>query len=780
MRISADISCFIAGGSITYCTTGVLLQQLQHAPDEVFDTVSHIIIDEVHERDILIDFLLNIVRRTARRRRASGARVPKIILMSATIDPHLFARYFEEHTPDGRTLECPSISVPGRTFPVVEKYYRTIIEEMQQAHGRSVLARVQDEKESRDYMVLEDDYDDTLLPDGLGVAPKPAIDWRQQALVSDDQMAEVEEAIVPFKLVATVIAHIARTTSNGAILVFLPGHDEIKKVKDILEKESPLGINVKDSDRYRMSTLHSSVPAAEQAMVFEAVPEGCRKIILSTNIAETSVTIPDVQYVVDSGKLRQKRYDQVRRITKLQCTWVSKSNAKQRMGRAGRVQNGNYYALYSKARSDSLRAIGLPEMLRSDLQEICLDIKAQNFNVPIAEFLASSIEPPTQEAVQVAIQALKALQALTETEDLNALGRVLANLPVHPSLGKMIILGVIFRCLDPMIILGAALNERSPFLSPPERRKEADEAHRPFVEDTKSDHIALINAIRHTRLIEATRGSAAAKDFCIRKFVHYGAYKTIVSTSNQIEDVLVEAGLIPRTYPGERYAAEVGSPQLNKTVLNSNVIIALTVAGLNPNIGVFQGARLRTLTESRTTVHPGSVNYVKGWKNTWPPHGTLLTYSAMQRSNDGKQLFLRETSVCLPLMAMLFCGRYTTQERTIAVGGWLPFSLRTDHKSAETFLDFRDALDFTLDHAFELLARLKRKRLAAAAAGVPHAQYLADDPTIETFAKGLVEVLDRSAEMEKRGLERREEKRAAAHVTLRDQETDDFEVEVPC
>lgn len=769
----ADILCLTAGGSITYCTTGVLLQQLQHSPDDVFDRVSHIIIDEVHERDILIDFLLNIVRTTARRRRANGQKVPKIILMSATIDPDLFSRYFEEHGPDGKVLECPSISVPGRTFPVEEKYYGTIIKEMQGAHDRSWMSWVQEEKESREYMILEDDYDDTLLPNGVRRARKPTINWRQQAMVSDDQTAEAEEAIVPFKLVAMVIAHILRTTSDGAILVFLPGYEEIKKVRDILKKEAPLGVLCDNPDSYRISTLHSSVPASEQALVFESVPEGCRKIILSTNIAETSVTIPDVQYVVDSGKLREKRYDQVRRITKLQCTWVSKSNAKQRMGRAGRVQNGNYYALYSRARLDSLRAVGLPEILRSDLQEICLDIKAQNFTIPIAEFLASSIEPPAQEVVQVAIQALMALQALTETEHLTALGRVLANLPVHPSLGKMIILGVIFRCLDPMIILGAALNERSPFLNPPEKRKEAEEARRPFVEDTQSDHIALVNAIRHTRLIEATKGPAAARDFCARKFLHYGAYKTIVSTSNQIEDVLVEAGLIPRTWQTERYAAEVGSPQLNKTVSNSNVIIALTVAGLNPNIGVFRGTRVRTLTESGAIAHPASFNHVKDRKNA-PSPGTLLTYSAMQRSNDGKQLFLRETSVCLPLMAMLFCGRYTTQQRTIAVGGWLPFSLRTDHRSAETFLDFRDALDFTLNHAFELLARLKRNRLAAAAAGMPHDKYLADDPIIETFAKGLVEVLDRGAENEKRMIERKEERRSVAPVTLRAQEAQEM------
>lgn len=676
--------------------------------------------------------------------------------MSATIDPKLFARYFEEKLPSGEILDCPSLSVPGRTFPVEEKYYDTIMDEIQRAHGASATFDLRLEKDTSEYM----DSETKFKMQSEEESSRPSIDWRSQAGVSDEQATQMQDALVPKKLISTTVAHLAKTTAAGAILVFLPGYDEIKKVREQLEVEKPLGVDFTDPYRFRVSALHSSVPGDEQAAVFDSVPEGCRKIILSTNIAETSVTIPDVQYVVDSGKLREKRYDQLRRITKLQCTWISKSNARQRAGRAGRVQNGNYYALYTKARSDSLQAIGLPEMLRSDLQEICLDVKSLDFGVPIEDFLTSSIEPPSPDAINMSTEALKSLQALTDSEELTALGKLLSELPVHPTLGKMIVYGVIFRCLDPMIILGAALNERSPFVSPPEKRQEAQAAQEPFVEESQSDHIALINAIRHTRLIETTKGYAAARYFCTQKFIHHGAYTTIKNTCDQIEDVLVDAGLIPRTYHSDRYAAEIGHPSLNKTVLNDNVIVALTMAGLHPNVGIWQSNTLRTLAESHAIIHPSSVNF-KGYNNPrkgeMAERGTLCTYSTMQMSNDGRSIFLRDTSICSSLMAILFCGRYSTQGRTIAMDGWLPFFLRTDRKAAETLLDFRDALDDTLSWGFRLLSKLKAQRFQRQESQAmldrgqrAERKYLADDPSVETFAKGLVELLELDASMDER------------------------------
>ncbi|KAK3044925.1 hypothetical protein LTS18_015029, partial [Coniosporium uncinatum] len=283
----------------------------------------------------------------------------------------------------------------------------------------------------------------------------------------------------------------------------------------------------------------------EQDKLFDPVPGNCRKIILSTNIAETSITIPEVRHVVDSGKVAEQRYDVLRRITKLQRTWVSRSSSKQRAGRAGRVEDGNYWALFSKARFDTFRQFAVPEMHRTDLQGLVLDIHGHSFDTPTREFLASAIEPPTAAAVEIAIEQLKNTEALTDDEELTPLGRVLASLPVHPSLGKMIILGIIFRCLDPMLILGAAANERSMFLSPIDKRQQAKTIRRFCSAGTSSDHVALINAFSEARRVREQEGEYAFKDFCNRYFIHHGAFTTIDSVSRQIENLLADSGLIP-------------------------------------------------------------------------------------------------------------------------------------------------------------------------------------------------------------------------------------------
>ncbi|MCJ1320586.1 hypothetical protein MMC15_005926 [Xylographa vitiligo] len=730
------------GGSMTYCTTGILLQQLQHSPDEVLDSTSHLIIDEVHERDMQIDFLLIILKKLMTRRIQDGKPTPKVVLMSATMDADLFASYFKNTDSEGTISGCPTLSVPGRTFPVKEQHLEHILTTLDKEYGSSQLQVMYSDIATRDYFQVEKIYaKENPLKASASVdidaeeEEESIIDWKRARVLSSDGEVVVsnerDDALVPVGLVATTIAHIARTTEEGAILVFLPGLEEMVKVDGLLRNGGLLGTDFGDKSKYKMYMLHSSI-AAGQTEVFDAVPTGCRKIILGTNIAETSITIPDVQYVVDTGKLRERQYDQLRRITKLQCTWISKSNSKQRAGRAGRVQNGHYYALFSKQRYELLRAIGLPELLRADLQETCLDVKAQAFNTPIREFLAEAIEPPAPSAVNSAVLNLQALDALTEEEKLTSLGRLLASLPVHPALGKMIVLGVIFRCLDPMLLLGAAAEERNLFLSPLGRRIEAAAAKESFVQGSGSDHIAFLNAFREMRQIRETGGPSALWDHANRNFLHQGAFRSIDSTAKQIEEILVDAKLIPYTPLHARRNYEYGDPALNENSSKVHVVKALALAGLHPNLAVATGGRvLRTRGEKATIVHPSSVNANKGERDSLR-YGTLLSYSAMAKSNDGRSLFLKDTTESTPLIATLFGGHLQALQhsnRILEVDEWLPFYVKSDDRRAvKTIVEFRKALERLLTGAF---GDLSSKR------------FLAEDPVRESFAKGLVEVLGR-------------------------------------
>ncbi|KAA8909103.1 P-loop containing nucleoside triphosphate hydrolase protein [Sphaerosporella brunnea] len=753
-QVRFDSKLPLPGGSVTYCTTGILLQQLRHNPDEVLDGITHLVIDEVHERDIMIDYLLIILKRVLKNRRLNNKPGVKVVLMSATMDTELFAGYFGSKDEDGKFAGCPHLSVPGRTFPVKEMYLEDI-KGMFSAYSKSQLSLLNDE-DTRQYLAVEENFKPIVLAStpasanasavpSRAVTPKAeleeddgeaTINWKQEVNITSSGQASVttekEDALVPTGLVALTLGHIAKTTEDGAILAFLPGLDEILKVEEILRTNRILNVDFTDTSKYKIYMLHSSIP--NQNEVFEDLPEGIRKIILSTNIAETSITIPDVKFVVDTGKLREKQYEQARRITQLVCTWVSKSNSKQRAGRAGRVQNGNYYALFSRKRFETLRATGLPEMLRSDLQEICLDIKLQGFKDPIASFLSEAIEPPAPHAIDSSLRQLMALGAIDPNENLTQLGHVLATMPVEPALGKMILLAVIFRCLDPILILGASAGGRDIFVNPPDKRQEATKARHRFIGETRSDHMGVINAFREWRAVRDKEGAWAAHRFAEYNFLHRGSLKVLDQTAKQVEDILSEIGIIPRTRRGESLGSEYGHPRLNSNSDCIPLIKALTLAGMYPNLGICTGGRgFRTVSENFTMIHPSSVHYTpRDDRST--PIGAIMTYSSKAKSNDGSSILLRQNTESSALASLLFGGKLRWSGNTIEIDGWLPF--RTRDQQAKITIEFKKCLDRLLAHAFRSLSQR----------GSNNGQtYLADDPARETFAQGLVEVLNYDA-----------------------------------
>lgn len=747
-HVRFDVKLPQPGGSVTYCTTGILLQQLKHDPD-MLDSVSHLIVDEVHERDMDIDFLMIVIKKALQARRAASKTVPKVVLMSATLDTELFARYFAHTGEDGKPVQCPSISVPGRTFPVRDQYLGDIMHELLQSQGREQLNDVlRMDLVSEDYLKSETAFSArnsataaAALQDDLG------IDWKrerqpQQEGEPDNAKQEKEDAMVPTALLAATIAHICKTTQDGAILAFVPGIEEILKTQRHLLERDIGGLHFGDSAKFKLCLLHSTIPKEEQAQIFEPVAPGCRKIILSTNIAETSVTVTDVRYVVDAGKLRETRYDQVRRITRLQCVWESKSNSKQRAGRAGRVQNGYYYALFSKERHESLRAVGLPELLRSDLQETCLSIKAQRFSEPVETFLGQAIEPPPPQAIDAALSNLKAIEALTEDERLTNLGRLLARLPVHPTLGKMIVLGIVFRCLDPMLIFGAAANERSLFISPlgKDARTSANRTRRSYAAKEPSDHFAMLQAFAEIRYLRDQYGINAAFDRARESFVHMGALRTVDQTAKQIVEILTESGLVPKTFEDGRQSSQYGPAVLNRNSNNSALVQSLLLAGVYPNLAVKKAkSTYRTSTEQGVVMHPSSLNDDSKGKQVQDKHqsGALFAYSTLSGSNDGKQLFMRDTTLVTPLMSALFGGKLNMiGSNRLEMDDWLPFFVQaTDRQFAtKLVLEFRKALDRVLNSAYRSLADVNSHVRTS----------FADDPIREQFAKRVVQVLDQS------------------------------------
>ncbi|KAL4422956.1 hypothetical protein ABPG75_009153 [Micractinium tetrahymenae] len=697
--------------SLMFCTNGVLLRMLTGVAREPLAHVTHLVVDEIHERDRFADFLLILVRDLL----PSYPHL-RVVLMSATLHVELFASYFGG---------CPVVRVPGFTHPVEDFYLENILQltgyqetAVQQVGGltggnggaagaANPAASVTKEARKQIEEAIEEaftqgsdeafelllevtgaagaedmaagapgvnikhsttgatalmaaavhgraDVVSTLLSNGADPAValpggKTARDlaemygraevlevldeYAEQALAAEElanaalalsayQAAtdadEVDLGLIeallqyiceegPFKKPGDTAAAVAAAGPQilGAILIFLPGWDEIVRLKDRLESSPAFG-----SSRYQLMPLHSLVAPAEQRRVFVRPPAGVRKIVLATNIAETAITIDDVVVVVNSGRLKEKSYDPYTNVSTLMSTWISRASEKQRRGRAGRCQPGVCFHMYSRARSEALADFQLPELRRSPLDEMCLQVKLLESpsqpSISIAEFLGKAVEPPLQQAVTSAIQLLEDIGALNEREHLTSLGRHLAALPLPPALGKMLLYGVLFSCLDPVLTVACVMAYRDPWVLPAASaaRQQAALIRARLSSDAggASDHLATIKAFNQWKGA-AARGTD--RGYCSLNFLSPATMNMLDGMRSQLLSELVARGFVE--------SLEAASANAQR----SDLVRAVLACGFYPHVGRLlplppndKKARTSVLTRKgeKVRVHPASVN----------------------------------------------------------------------------------------------------------------------------------------------------------------------------
>ena len=510
IRLESQVT---ASTRLVYATTGIVMRMLERGTN--LEEVSHILIDEVHERTIDSDFLLIVLRKLMARRPNL-----KVVLMSATVNSEQFSRYFNG---------APIMNVPGRTFPVETKFLEDAIE----ATGFASSTQPSVEKNT------EEDYGDYDPPDEAQQATASS-ELDGYSIRTRNALAQFNEYRINYELIIRLLETIATqpvyAEYSKAILVFLPGMAEIRRVNDML-----VGHRLFARGWY-VFPLHSTIATEEQERAFLLPPLGVRKIVLATNIAETGITIPDVTCVIDTGKHREMRFDERRQLSRLIETFISKANAKQRRGRAGRVQSGLCYHLFTRGRHDRLMAEQqTPEMLRLSLQDLALRVKICRLGA-IDQILSEALNPPLPKNVRRAVDSLIDVKALTLGEELTPLGRQLAKLPLDVYLGKLIILASIFKCLDGGLSIAAILSSKSPFSAPMGSRSQADLARLAFKKGD-SDLLTAYNAYCAWRRVCTTTGSSEFQ-FCRKNFLSSQTLSNIEDLKAQLTTSLLDAGYL--------------------------------------------------------------------------------------------------------------------------------------------------------------------------------------------------------------------------------------------
>ncbi|QRZ62253.1 ATP-dependent RNA helicase HrpA [Rothia sp. ZJ932] len=491
VRFTSEVS---ENSAIKLMTDGILLAEI--ANDRELRKYSTIIIDEAHERSLNIDFILGYLKRLLPKRPDL-----KVIITSATIDPERFARHFapsfvpgkgivdESLSPEEKEIAeqlvpddaPPIIEVSGRTFPV-EIRYRPLNNPCTGDGG-------EDAEDAGDG--LEDEDRDPI--DGILEAVR--------------ELSEEEP---------------------GDILIFFSGEREIRDAEDALRS---LVASSRRFGSYEILPLYARLSMAEQHRVFR--PSGKPRIVLATNVAETSLTVPGIKYVIDTGTARISRYSARTKVQRLPIERISQASANQRSGRAGRTSDGIAIRLYSEEDFVSRPEFTDPEILRTNLAAVILQMTAIGVvRSPgdIEKF--PFVEPPEKRAINDGVNLLRELGALKDAQKsasrgrrgasspLTAAGRAMAALPVDPRLARMIVEANQRGCAKEMMVLAAALTIQDPRERPSEKRGEADAMHKRYADET-SDFLSFLLLWGFLNEKQEELSSSQLRKMCHREFINF-------------------------------------------------------------------------------------------------------------------------------------------------------------------------------------------------------------------------------------------------------------------
>ncbi|KAH7085243.1 P-loop containing nucleoside triphosphate hydrolase protein [Paraphoma chrysanthemicola] len=520
---------------IKYLTEGMLLQEMLRDP--AMSQYSAIVVDEVHERSVNVDLILGFLKKFVDDIESGGEtrKHPlKVVVMSATADVESLVRFFEDS--QGSPPSAPSLKV--------QRQISTCFVEGRQYPVKTV------------YL------------------PQPTQDWVESALKIIFQIHYKEPL-------------------PGDILVFLTGQDTIEGLEKLVNDYAE-GMD-KDVPKLLTLPLFAALPQHAQQQIFQPTPYRTRKVILATNIAETSVTVPGVRYVVDCGKSKIKQFRNRLGLESLLVKPISKSAAIQRQGRAGREAAGHCYRLYTQNGFKTMDERTTPEILRCDLSQAILTMKARGVN-DVINF--PFLDRPPREALEKALLQLLHLQALSDDGIVTEVGLKMAKFPLTPTLGRVLVEAAKPErdCVLDVIDIISALSVENVFLNlvTEERKEEAAEARREFYR-REGDHLTLLVTVRRYAEEQTDR-----KQWCEKHFVSHRAMQNVMNIRKQLQQQCTQLKLLtPGDEPDSSAPSEARSQAILQCMLRGFIS---NTARLMPD------GSYKTLMGNQTVViHPSSV-----------------------------------------------------------------------------------------------------------------------------------------------------------------------------
>jgi len=515
------------------------------------------------------------------------------------------------------------------------------------------------------------------------------------------------------------------------VLIFLPGWQEISELSLLLDSTHPFN----DRSKFSVLPLHSGIPSKEQRLVFQRPRQGVRKIVLSTNIAETSVTIDDVAFVIDSGRAKEKNYDPHLKTSTLQPMWISQASAKQRRGRAGRTKAGVCFHLFSRRRHTAFREFLESELLRTSLEEICLQCKRLGLapggpedDDGIPAFLAAALSPPHIKSVANALELLINIGAMDgDTNELTNLGHCLSCLSVEPRVGKMVIWSYILGCSKDASSMAVAMSYKTPFIIPPSSmRRDADYARVNLSDGTESDQITILKVLEVRDRFYKRGDKSRFYGYCRNNFINFATIQMISDLRRNIARELTSLGF-PDPAAFNSWHNRNGTGSL--ATLQSTI-----VAGAYPNVAVREPGAINfsTSMNQKSKIHISSVNACKG--QPLSRKSQMLEFIAYGEMVKGVAMYTMNmtTHLASVVSILLLCGDFRvrpavwvvegedteTNKAVLSVDQWILFKCDKDIASSLAIL--RNRLDAIFHHivsnpktGYDALSKLEKSTLSA-------------------------------------------------------------------